>query len=127
MVMNRRNFLRVASATALGAALSGCAPDSTYDDRALARPELLAAVGADTVRAIGAKYRAAVRAEHDVASLRAAILQSRPWTARFLGSRVTIADQVRADFERRRTVVVDGWILSETEARQCAIASLLRA
>lgn len=31
--------------------------------------------------------------------------------------------KVRKDFEEQRTVIVDGWILSETEARQCALLS----
>lgn len=31
----------------------------------------------------------------------------------------------RQDFEKGRTVKVDGWILSETEARLCALATLL--
>jgi hypothetical protein len=32
--------------------------------------------------------------------------------------------KVRQDFQENKTVVVDGWILSVTEARQCALFSL---
>jgi hypothetical protein len=35
-----------------------------------------------------------------------------------------IEDKIRRDFIEGRTVVVDGWVLSETEACQCALLSL---
>lgn len=124
--MDRRDFLRIAGASALGAAVSGCAAGPGFDERELGQPELLAAIGPDSVRAIGARYRAMTRAG-DVDSLRAAIERSRPWESRVLGRRLTLADQARADFDAGYTVVVNGWILSVTEARQCAIFSLLPA
>jgi hypothetical protein len=99
--------------------------DTSFDERELARPELLGAVGGSVVRAIGEKYRAMTRGAEDVESLRAAIARSRPWDVQYLGHRLTLGEQARADFEEGRTVVVNGWILSVTEARQCAIFSLL--
>lgn len=33
---------------------------------------------------------------------------------------------VKNDYEKNNTVVLDGWILSRTEARQCALLSLLQ-
>jgi hypothetical protein len=36
----------------------------------------------------------------------------------------SIDDQIRDDFTAGRTVVVDGWVLSVTEARQAALFSL---
>jgi hypothetical protein len=33
--------------------------------------------------------------------------------------------KTKDDFEQGHTVVVNGWILSQTEARQCALFSLL--
>lgn len=35
-------------------------------------------------------------------------------------------EHVKADFAAGRIVVVDGWILSATEARECSLASILR-
>lgn len=35
-----------------------------------------------------------------------------------------IAREVHTDFENDRTVLVNGWVLSPTEARQCALLSL---
>ncbi len=39
--------------------------------------------------------------------------------------RELLVRQVREDFEQDRTVNVRGWILSETEARLCALAALI--
>jgi hypothetical protein len=39
----------------------------------------------------------------------------------------SIDDTVHEDFASGRTVVVDGWVLAVTEARQCALFSLASA
>ena len=128
MTMRRRDFIRRVGAAAAGVAVAGCADHAAYDTRALERPELLAALGANPVRAIGARYRAMTSDENDAGSLRDAIAASRPFASRFLGAAdPTVAELIRADFVHGRTVVVDGWILSATEARQCALFSLLPA
>ena len=125
--MHRRHFLRLASVTTLSALASSCAAGREYDAATLTHPELLTALGATRVRAIGERYRAMTRDEGDAESLRRAIEDSRPGAARFLGAAgPSIADLVREDFDRGRTVVVDGWVLSRTEARQCALYSLVR-
>lgn len=126
--MHRRSFIRITSAAALAALTANCSTGAGYDEPSLARPELLEALGADGVRAIGTRYRATHPRERDAASIRGAILASRPWRARLTGMATpTIADLVRDDFERGRTVVVNGWLLSATEARQCALFSLRAA
>jgi hypothetical protein len=61
------------------------------------------------------------------AALRDAILASRPLRSRLGGSGSSLDGLVRYDFAHGRTVVVDGWVLSVTEARQCALFSLLSA
>jgi len=115
MTMDRRQFLRV---TAAGAVTSLSVPvvaagARRADDRtlrALAYPELLGVLGAERVRAIGVRYREATPAERNTVALRAAIDPSA---------------LVARDFADERTVLVDGWVLSITEARQCALFSLL--
>ena len=125
--MQRRHFLRLASVTTLGALASGCGAGREYDAVALSHPELLTALGAERVRAIGERYRATTRDESSAESLRQAIERSRPAASRFLvAAGPSLADLVREDFEKGRTVVVDGWVLSRTEARQCALYSLIR-
>jgi hypothetical protein len=126
MTLDRRRFLQF-TATGIVASMtsSACARDSGEHARALARPELLDMLGAERVRKIGAHYRAAVPNENSAAALRAAISNTGhqrfrlPWS---LG--VSIERQVHDDFAAGRIVLVDGWVLSATEARQCALFSL---
>lgn len=40
-------------------------------------------------------------------------------------SRARVRMAVRDDFAKGRTVILDGWVLSVTEARQCALFSIL--
>ena len=65
-------------------------------------------LGPERVRDIGEQYRRLVPDESD-------------WM-RLSGP---ISALVRRDFETGRTVLVNGWVLSVTEARQCALFSLL--
>ena len=119
--MNRRRFLALSATVAAGMATTACA--SGADAAALANPDLLSALGPDAVRRLGQRYRENVPRESDAPGLEAAIGASRPWAARIGLSHSTLADQVRDDFDAGRTVVVDGWLLSMTEARQCALYS----
>src|SRR5688500_6159177 len=93
-MLDRRQFL---SATAAGAALTLIGAtrvehDASSDSLALAHPELLVALGANTVREIGEAYRALVLAEHDRASLEAAL------RAELHAARSSDEDPIRADF-----------------------------
>jgi hypothetical protein len=126
--MDRRQFA-AASAAAVLTIVVGCTPDDAETRQAdLDEPRLLRALGPEGVRKIGADYRAANPGEASAPALRAAINASRrapgfgPWTRRALD------EQVEADFGAgRNIVIVNGWVLSTTEARQCALYSLLHA
>jgi len=123
--LDRRRFLALAASMAATVAASAC--EAAGDARPLGQPDLVAALGPDVVRRLGRRYRESVPGESDPTRLAAAIRASRPWTAR-LGLRpFAMADQIRDDFAANRTVVVDGWLLSVTEARQCALYSALRS
>lgn len=119
--LDRRQFLTLAAAMAASVAAPACGGDG--DIGALGQPDLVAVLGPDVVRRLGRSYREHVPREGDASRLAAALRASRPWTARIGLRAFPIADQVRADFDANRTVVVDGWLLSVTEARQCALFS----
>ena len=111
--LDRRRFLQL-TALAFAATIvdSGC---SRAGDRgALDEPQLVEILGPERVRELGAHYRAAHPSENTDAALRAAISQG-------------AASRYRDDFEAGRTVLVDGWVLSVTEARQAALFSLTPA
>lgn len=102
--------------------------NSYSSPRSLAEPELLHILGSRArVRDIGASYRAAVPREDDVEILRNTITAGlgvpEPASESALGAH--LKRQVGGDFAAGRTVVVNGWVLSVTEARQCALYSLL--
>jgi hypothetical protein len=124
MTLDRRRFLQVAAVGAVASlAGSACALDTGEDAQALTKPALLGMLGPERAREIGTQYRAAVPNENTAAALRGAISSSQrrkfPWT-----SRQSIEEQIRDDFAAGRTIVISGWVLSRTEARQCALYSL---
>jgi hypothetical protein len=124
MTLDRRRFLQIAAAgTVASITSSACAPDTADDANPLTHPALVEMLGAERVREIGRQYRVAVPAENTAAALRAVISSSRHQTFPRIGRR-SIEDAIRDDFSAGRTVVVSGWVLSETEARQCALYSL---
>jgi anaerobic selenocysteine-containing dehydrogenase len=125
MALDRRRFLHL---SALGivatVADTGCA---AFGDRAAAdKPQLVAMLGPERVRELGAHYRASTPSENTAGALRAAISNGHSSRIPLLGSG-SLDDQIRDDFAAGRTVVVDGWVLSVTEARQAALFSLTAA
>jgi hypothetical protein len=83
-------------------------------------------LGPERVRALGTHYRASTPSENSADSIRAAISSGHRLRIPSLGIG-TLDDQIRDDFANGRTVVVDGWVLSLTEARQAALFSLTPA
>ena len=124
MTLDRRRFLQLTAAGVVASlSNSACARDTGENSQALAQPALVEMLGAERARQIGMQYRAAVPGENTAAALRAAISSSQHKTFPWIGGR-SIEQQIRDDFAAGRTVVVSGWVLSETEARQCALYSL---
>lgn len=124
MTLDRRRFLQLA-ATGMVAGLttSACARDTVEDAGALGKPALVEMLGPERAREIGTQYRASAPSENTAATLRDAIASSQhrqfPWIRS-----TSIEEQIHDDFAAGRTVVVGGWVLSQTEARQCALYSL---
>ena len=124
MTIDRRRFLEL---SALGVIVSvtesGCSSAGDRDTAPVDRPQLLAMLGPDRVRELGAHYRASTPRESSADTLRAAIANGHGFRIPFIGHE-SLDDQVRDDFAAGRTVLVDGWVLSVTEARQAALFSL---
>ena len=119
MDLDRRRFLQVAAVGVVAAiANPACARG---EDRAVDRPQLVDMLGPDRVRKLGERYRAQTPSEGSAEALRASIAKARG----LFGT--SIDDMIEDDFESDRTVLVDGWMLSVTEARQVALFSLTTA
>ena len=121
MTLDRRRFLQLTALGVIGSVTeTACAREK---GSAFAHPQLIEMLGADRVRQLGERYRSATPAENSVEKLRDAISRG----GQFHIFRSSIDDQISDDFKNAHTVVVDGWILSVTEARQAALFSLTRA
>ena len=84
----------------------------------VARPSLQGLFGDNRrIRELGKAYRRSHPGEDDIATLVALITANAPDADLDL--------KVSRDFEQDDTVQLQGWILSRTEARQCALFSLL--
>lgn len=74
---------------------------------------------------IGARYIACHPKEADLQRLcRVLVGDLRPSDPEL---RRSVTSRIRADFASKDVAQVDGWILSKTEARICALASLVEA
>jgi hypothetical protein len=91
-----------------------------------ARDALLAVLSdRDGARVLGAKYLDVESGEGNAARLLALVLGGRHLPELTVSAaRAFLADTVRQDFERFDTVELDGWVVSRTEARLCALAAL---
>jgi hypothetical protein len=99
-----------------------------------AAPRLLAVLDRpESAAAVGRAYLASHPGEADRDRLAARLDQAvrcqdcDPARARTEQLREALAGQIRADFAAARVVTVDGWVLSETEARLCGLAALSAA
>lgn len=127
----RRDFLCQALA-ACGSALVAPAPlvdghQATASDRAMRSSAGYFGDRADAVRAIGEAYLRQLGRDPNRESILAAARGTLESIDRARDERSAIQTLVRAvreDFERGRTVQLDGWILSRTEAEICALTLL---
>ena len=124
MTLDRRRFLQLTAAGVVASLTeSACGRGNDDATAGAAQPPLLEMLGPERAREIGAQYRAAYPKENSVAVLRDAVAKSQhhdfPWIRRKL-----VDEVIRDDYEHGRIVIVQGWVLSETEARLCALYSL---
>jgi hypothetical protein len=130
--LNRRTFL-IAGAASLAAGawigLEWILDEDARDRRAKER--LTAVVGAlfrdlDAAREVGSAYLK-VRPEEDDERRLVRLLEAsnRAWTSprSVAQTRRLIRKQTRRDFAAADIVALDGWYLSRTEARLCALSS----
>ena len=84
----------------------------------------------ESARVIGQRYLELTPREANPERLMALICHSEENYMRLVDTdteqlRAMLLDQQRTDFAFGRTIMIDGWVLSETEVRLCALAAML--
>ena len=122
--MNRKKFILVATAGTAALAI----PSWYFNyyvpeyDTALASPGLLSSIWDEaTMRTIGAAYRQQFSAEDSERKLVNLLAGDASSTTAQLAEALNA--QITTDFESNHTVMINGWVLAITEARQCALYS----
>jgi hypothetical protein len=128
--MKRRVFVKLAATATAGLYLPGAACNSKNSRLAtmLSQPNALQHIcDAETIREIGKAYQKLVPGENKetlIKLLSANIDHTINESVESSSLSSTLEKKVRLDFKENKTRIVDGWILSVTEARQCALSSL---
>jgi hypothetical protein len=125
--MDRRTFIKISgivTAVSVTPWLSGCTSNSQWTS-GLALPETLGTLcGKEELITIGQAYRAAYPDEENQSTLEAQILgEHTPVSVNTIAE--FIRNKITSEFSSHNIVVVKGWVLARTEARQAALFSLL--
>lgn len=124
--MKRRNFVLL---TGLG--ISAIALPTWYYkyrdlkyNQLLAEPELLSHIwDGNTISEIGETYREQFSDENSERQL--VTLLSNHVLTDLATITELLRKRIKNDYKTGNTVIIDGWILSKTEARQCALSSTI--
>lgn len=125
--MKRRTFIGIAATGAAGLMLPAAVAGRTIAGGSIVSASRLLEVFHDPhiVVGIGRRYREREPAEDDGPTLANAILVDLKAVPG--GHRAArLRERVRRDFAEGRTVMLNGWFVALTEARQCALYSLAR-
>jgi len=130
--MKRRTFILLSGGSVLSLWIpcGGCRNSTSALNSALSQPQLLGRICDEkAVLEIGTTYRKQMPDEVGETQLVSLLLTDgtgksiSPSTDKSsLGS--WLEQKIGNDFKTGRTVIVNGWVLSVTEARQCAVYSL---
>ena len=134
-MMDRRTFVWVSlgGAASTFLPLLSCNPRDPKLPGKLSPPHSLSLIhDATTLRELGEKYRQLVPRENRESRLVNLLLTNvrgervaRSSDSLFLQD--LLKEQIEYDFMTGNTVVIQGWVLSTTEARQCALFSLTQS
>ncbi|HLA60208.1 MAG TPA: hypothetical protein VK622_15645 [Puia sp.] len=130
--MKRRTFIFTGVAIAAGIGLSDLfllSNHSRWKKQPLLYPFILSNIlDEESLRVIGNSYRVKRPDENSKEKLLNAITRGMPIIQNKTNDRANqameIEQHVEMEFKSDKLVVIKGWVISETEARQCALLSL---
>ena len=125
--MQRRTFIHLSAYTALAMTLpfaEGCSPSP---ENTASRPFLFSKLAdKKTIAEAGIAYRQKFPKENDKIVLSDLLIGAKPPLDKS-DIEKQLNDRVWDDFKTGKTITAAGWVLSVTEARQCALYSILNA
>ena len=125
--MQRRTFIHLSAYTALALTLpftEGCSPSP---ETIASRPFLFSQLAdKKTIAEAGAAYRKQFPKEDDKTMLKDLLIGANASQDKSAIEK-QLDNSVLDDFKTGKTVTAAGWVLSVTEARQCALYSILNA
>ena len=123
--MNRKKFILLATAGTAALAI----PTWYYQfreikyDPVLTEPELLSHIwDEENILQVGKAYREKFTEEDSERQLVGILSKASGSTTALLAA--SLQNQIVVDYQNNQVVMIDGWLLSITEARQCALYSL---
>ena len=124
--MQRRTFIHLSAYTAIALTLpmiDGCGLNST--DKILSQPLFFShLVDTKTINETGLAYRKLFPSENSQSVLNKLLLGSNASNDKTMIQKQLDA-RVDQDFKEGKIITAKGWVLSVTEARQCALYSIL--
>ena len=132
--MKRRNFIVLSFITAATVSTPFLKCTTTSDavlDKKLAIPQTLSGLlDENGLKDIGKKYGSMNPDEYSLKTLEQQLKnsnQGNSFSSNTPAKDIYIALQknIQTDFETNNTIILNGWLLSLTEARQCALFSLM--
>jgi hypothetical protein len=125
--MKRRDFIQLSAFTAAAISfplLHSCR--STVNENAISQPVFLSRLfDKETINEVGKSYLQKSPQENNEDKL-VQLLANNSTTTDEKGIHEYLDKTIRNDFETGNTITVKGWVLAITEARQCALFSLLQ-
>ena len=132
-MMKRRNFIitTALSAAAVSLPFMNCTGPDPELDKKISIPEVLSQTyDENTIREIGLAYGKVYPDEYNISTLEGLLKKNTDGKIISASMQKTeinaqLDSQVKNDFAAGQTIVLNGWVLSLTEARQCALYTLI--
>jgi|HubBroStandDraft_5_1064220.scaffolds.fasta_scaffold581177_1 hypothetical protein len=131
--MKRRKFifLSALAAGAFSVPFLDCARADPGLEKELKLPEILSQLlDAKSIQEIGKKYAALHPEQYSLDLLEQGLnkdADGKPFASDTPAGKIyaTLAKRIQQDFDSANILILNGWVISETEARQCALFSLI--
>jgi hypothetical protein len=129
--MKRRNFIAISATALVGISIPFSCSSENYKSIVSVMPELLPLGKFCTekeLKGIGIKYMQLIPQENDLSTIGKHLFKNEagqlvdPDAASI---EKLINEKMQKDFQAENTMMIDGWVISVTEARVCGVLSII--